>query len=317
MVPSKPKIWVKSYPFPKEVTALADLGAQDIGMEIFLGSSAEKNEECLKLCRDHYPRVGVELFVYQDKGKGDVIYDPLSMDRTLRELSRGYLFRALYLAIKYGATHLQLDGNDGFKKLGQAISSEDIREAIERKKGLLAEIKKQYDGLPIYFENTVPIADNASELVFSLTCHRLSDFWKEGLPLEYDPAHHAIALDVYSRASEFNFLLTAEEDYLAQRVRDVGITRVLLDDLDNISEIYFTHLGNASKFTPRTKCDVIPQEPEKALVDLERVLPVLMEKSRNITPEVADKDYVQRPNLRAWISRLQSMGGENDVYFKR
>lgn len=306
----KPNLWVKSYPFPKEVAALTDLGREGIGMEIFLGGNQEKNEECLRICQDAYPHFGIELFCYQDeeKGKGDVIYNPLSADPAIQEVSCGYLFHALDLAQRYGATHVQLDGNDGYTtKPGESIQPEMIKFALEKKKGLLAELKQRYGDLPIYFENTFPIDDHAPELVFSLTGHRLSDFWEQGLPLEYDIAHHAIALDIYRRAGQFNFPVTEEEKRLAQRVIEGGITQTIIEDLNHISEIYFTHLGNATPFALQTKADVIPDEPERALVDLEQVLPVLLQKSLNITPEVADKDYVQRPNLRAWIKRLQGL----------
>src|SRR3989338_310097 len=302
-----PRLWVKSYPFPKEVLALADLASQDIGMEIFLGGNFEENQECVKICRDSYPRWGVELFCYQgeEKRKAEVIYDPLSPDRAVRELSRSYLFNALDLALKYGASHLQLDGNDGYRtKLEPMVDSKDIVVAIKRKKGLLLEIREQFGEFPIYFENTIPIDLHAPSLM-SLTGHRLSDFWKQGLPLEYDLAHHALALDIYTRAHELWFPLTEEETSLGQRVKEVGITGVILEDLALFPEIYFAHLSNAARFSVGTKSDITPEDPTQSLIDLVKVIPVLIRKARNITPEVEDKEYIQRPNLRQWIKKLQ------------
>ncbi len=303
----KPLLWVKSYPYPPEVSALTDLGAQDVGMEIFLGSNVDKNEECLRICRDSYPRFGVELFCYQDeeKGRSDIVYDPCSLNDDIRRLSRSYLFSILELAVKYGASHLQLDGNDGYVSSVDSFNQRNTLPTIQQKKDLLLEIRARFGDIPIYFENTIPIDDHAVNFSFSLTGHRLSDFWREGLPLEYDIAHHAIALDVYSRASEFGFPLTFEEEELGRQVRKSGITAVFLDELQRFPSIYFTHLGNAMRFSLGVKSDVIPDNPDEALLDLDRVLPLLMEKSLNITPEVQDKNYVKRPNLRSWIARLQ------------
>ena len=304
----KPQLWVKSYPYPKEVQALADLGAQNVGMELFLGGNTDKNEECIRICNDNYPRLGIELFCYQDeeKGKGEIIYNPLSTDQAVKQLSRNYLFGALELAIKYGATHLQLDGNDGYiARPGQIITAATITEAIERKKSLLTEIAERFDNFPVYFENTFPIDDHAPEFIFSVTGHRLSDFYEKGLPLEYDVAHHAVALDIYNRADQFNFPLTNEEIQLAEKVRQVGITAVILEDLQKIPQIYFTQLSNATPFALLHKPDTPAEDSSGLMVDLEAVLPTLMTKSLNITPEVADKDYVQRPNLRNWITMLQ------------
>ena len=66
---AKPQLWVKSYPYPNEVAALADLGQQDIGMEIFLGGDSKKNDECMKICQDNYPKTGIELFFYHGEEK--------------------------------------------------------------------------------------------------------------------------------------------------------------------------------------------------------------------------------------------------------
>ena len=103
-------------------------------------------------------------------------------------------------------------------------------------------------------ETTVPITySNTQAQIFSCSGHSLSDFRKGGLPLEYDVAHHAIALDVYGRADEFGFPLTDDEKELARRVKEVGITQVILEELDTLPEIYFTHSSNASKFMPKLK----------------------------------------------------------------
>ncbi len=304
----KPQLWVKSYPFPKEVQALTDLGAQNIGMEIFLGSSVEKNEECLKICKDSYPRFGIELFCYHDeeKRKAEVIINPLSPNVSVREMSRSYLFAALDLAKRYGATHLQLDGNDGYQaRPGQLIDESVIQAAIDRKKGLLTEIKDKYGDFPVLFENTFPIDDHSPESIFSVTGHRLSDFYRRGLPFEYDVAHHAVALDVYSRAEQFNFPVTDEERKLGQRVREIGMTATIIEDLKNVPKIYFTQLSNATPFALLNKPDTPTAGDSGVMVDLEAILPSLMAKSRNLAPEVADTDYVGRPNLRSWIKRLQ------------
>ncbi|HLD00145.1 MAG TPA: hypothetical protein VJC39_00195, partial [Candidatus Nanoarchaeia archaeon] len=304
---AKPQLWVKSYPYPNEVAALADLGQQDIGMEIFLGGDSKKNDECMKICQDNYPKTGIELFFYhgEEKRQREVIVDPLSNNPNLSKLSRDYLFESLDLALKYKATHLQLDGGTYIAGPGSLMGEKEVLKAISDKKELLAEIKQRYGDFPIYFENTFPI--NEKKPIFSLTGHRMSDFWKLGLPLEYDIAHHAVALDIYSRAEEFNFPLNEEEKNLARKVKNVGITAVILEELEHFPEIYFTQLSNAQHFSFDIKPDVSPEDQTKALISMDNIIPVLLAKSLNVAPEVEDKDYVERPNLRAWVKNIQDI----------
>lgn len=303
---SKPRIWVKGYPYVKEVKALADLGKQGAGMEIFLSDeNAKSNNECIDICKAEYPVWGAELFVYlgEVKRKPSIIYDPASPDRKIRELSRSYLFSSLELAAGQGAQHLQLDGNDGYRgKPGEDINAKKSR-IIEERKQLLEEIAKRFPNIKVLFENTIPIDDCSSELVFSCAGHNLSDFSRFGLPLEYDLNHHAIALDVYSRAEEFGFHLNEEEKELADSVRKLGITATILKQLGRQEDIYFVHFCNATPFSLGKKTGA----EEEGLLDLEEIVPVLVSKSQNITPEVGDDDFIARPNLRGWVKRLQNL----------
>ena len=73
-------------------------------------------------------------------------------------------------------------------------------------------------------------------------------------------------------------------------------------------EIYFTHLGNAQPFKLLTKTDVSEGISSYDLLNLKQILPVLLEKSENITPEVGepDGDFKARPYLRKWVKALQN-----------
>jgi len=164
---NKPNIWVKSYPYPKEIESLTDLNAD--GMEVFLSDDKKTSDDILKLCNNNYPRVGVELFHYEDEHKGgrDLIYDPISDNPQTREKSREFLFNSLELSAKHGCTHLQLDGNDGYRgNYDESVKSQKER-VVDLKRALLSEIDSKGYGVPVYFENTFTIDDNSPEMVFT------------------------------------------------------------------------------------------------------------------------------------------------------
>lgn len=304
----KPKIWVKSYPYPQEIAALADLGKQDVGIEVFLGGDMLVNEECTKICSNEFPRFGIELFVYQneEKRKPGIIYDIFSPDKTISSISKGYFWSNLELAERHGAEHLQLDANNGYQgRPGQDINARK-QEFIQQRLEFLESLRKAGLSTRVLYENTYPIDDHTPEPVFSCIGHNLSDFGVNGLPLEYDLAHHAVALDVYSKADQFSFPLTEQERGLATRVREKGMTDVIVEELQGVPEIYFTHLGNTTGFALLTKTDEsIGSRGE--LINLERILPILMKKTLNITPEVGEPtgDFKKRPYLREWVKKLK------------
>lgn len=306
------KIWVKSYPFPREVKSLSDLGRKEIGMELFLGEDWKANEECLNISRNEFPEIGIELFCYrgEERRERDVIWDPISPNPELRRQSRYYLFKAMEAASRYGAKHLQMDGGDGFRwRPGQEIGRYKEK-LLQQKRDLIAELGAGFPNVRVLFENTFAVDDNSVVPIFSCVGHNLSDFTVgEGLPLEYDIAHHAVAFDTYSRASQFGFPLNEREKYLARRVREVGLTDALLGELQTIPQIYFSQFSNPKRFT------LLGQKPidESYLLELNRVLPLLIERSENINPEVGDTDFEKRPYLRSCVAALQE---GNTEYFK-
>lgn len=302
-----PKIWVKSYPFIKEVEALKDIKAD--GMEVFLSDDKQKSEEVLKCCSHNYPRVGIELFVYEDehKGKCDLIYDVFSEDSTIKEKSKKYLLNSLELAAKHNCTHLQIDSNDGYRGRPRQDMTSQKQKLLKSRKELLEKLHKEFQ-IPIYFENGFMVDDHSKEIIFSSFGHNILEFARQGIPLVYDLAHHAIALDMCSRAEEFGLCLNQEEEKFVKEVREKTMNQVLLDQINQIPGFYFTHFDNASRFElGGQKPDTAPENSDENIFDLEQILPVLMNRSENIAPEVGDNDFVARPNLKAWVKKLQEM----------
>ncbi len=311
----KPQIWVKSYSFLKEISTLSDLGKEGVGIEVFLGQDTQVNEECARICRNEFQNWGVELFVYQDEEKraSKVIYDIFSPNKEIAKISSSYFHSALGLAEKWGAQHLQLDSDDGYIGRPEEDINKKKQEFIQKRLKFLESLKSQRIKTKILYENTIPIDDhNLDEVtnlpIFSCIGHNLSDFGKNGLPLEYDIAHHAVALDVYTKAGEFNFPLTEQEKGLVRRIREKDITSVIIEELQEKERIYFVHLSNAQPFRLLTKTDVSEGNSNKDLLDLRRILPVLSERSENIAPEVGEPagDFKTRPYLRKWVKALQT-----------
>jgi hypothetical protein len=296
----KPKIWVKSYPRPREIVALGDLNSD--GIELFLDEDTRKSEECLRIATGSYPHVAVELFEYYNIRGRPIAYDIFAEEESTRERSRDYLNSLIWLAHKYNATHLQLHLSDGYRfKPGNDLER-GRRETLARFKDYFRNL---HSPIQIFFENVIVLASHSEDVRINSTGHCLSDF-DDDLPLEYDLSHHALALELYSRADEFGLGLSEEEQRLARSVKEKGITAALLEEIRK-RKFYFVHFDNASSFRLNTRSDTSPQDQRDAILDLDTVLPELISRSSNITPEVDDEDYIERPNLKEWIRRLQRL----------
>jgi len=307
------QIWVKSYPYTKEIFALTDLGKKNISMEVFFSADMKLNEECAKICKNEFPNWGVELFVYQGEEKRQIriIYDMFSSDKNIAKISLDYFNSALELAEKYGAQHLQLDAGNYKGRLGEDINKRK-EEFIKQRLSFLKSLKNKGIKTEIFYENGIPMDDHKIDEItgsplFTCIGHNLSDFGEKSLPLEYDVAHHAITLDLYTRAKEFGLQLTKQEKGLVKKIKEMGITKTLIEEIKN-KKIYFTHLGNAQPFKLLTKTDVSEGVSSYDLLDLKQILPILMNISENITPEVGEQtgDFEKRPYLRKWVNALQT-----------
>ncbi len=303
MVSSKPEIWVKSYPIPEQITALANVGAD--GIELFLDDNYIKSKGCLKIAKDNYSKIGIELFDSKRIGNQNIFYNFFSKDKEVMEISLFYLLNTIDLANQFNASHIQLNMNDGYIfGPNDKMALEDRRERILRFKEFIKNLGSRTK-IPFYFENIFPISDQHANIRISSIGSNLNDF--KDIPLEFDLAHYALTLNIYSRAKEFGFILNNDEKQLAKEVAEKGINAVIISHLKQIDRLPFVHFDNASRFEIGKKCDTNPENKGDRLLNLEEILPLLLEKAEKITPEVSAKDYVSRPNLRKWIKKLQEM----------
>ena len=83
------------------------------------------------------------------------------------------------------------------------------------------------------------------------------------------------------------------------------LTNQLIETIDG-----YIYKKNKSEIDNFIKCylnNTYPENSDENIFDLEQILPVLMNRSENIAPEVGDNDFVARPNLKAWVKKLQEM----------